>query len=126
MQASVYELLEQHGIPRRDAPNRFDEVVQVLTAVLGTCSRVVVHRTVVEIFREYSQRLDFSYEDSLRDRLAVLKDLVVSSHILPKRLHEDSTFDTMERSEASGANGELGAMAHEYSSLYRMKKGVKT
>jgi len=126
VQASVYELLERHGVPRRDVSDRFDEVVHVLTAALGACSRVVVHRTVIELFREYSQRVDFSYEDSLRDRLTVLKESVVSGHLLPKRLREDSTLDSVLRPEAFGATVNPGTVSHEYSSLYRMKKGVRT
>jgi hypothetical protein len=123
VQASIYDLLKRSGIRKEDISNRFDDVVQALTSTLGTCSRVVVHRTVVEMFKEYSQRLDFSYTDSLRDRLAVLKEAVVANHVLPRRLRDESAFDSVEKpdwSEGSGAQGQA------YSSLYPMKKGVKT
>ena len=102
----------------------FDDVAQALTSTLGTCSRVVIHRTVVEMFKEYSQRLDFSYTDSLRDRLVVLKEAVVSNHVLPRRLHDETMFDSEERIEWSEGSGV--PTGQEYSSLYRMKKGVKT
>ena len=123
VQLAVYSLLERSGIRREDVSNRFDDVVQVLTTALGTSSRVIIHRAVVEMFKEYSRRLDFSYTDSLRDRLAVLKEAVVANHVLPRRLREDSTFDSVEKPDWSEGNAPKG---QSYSSLYPMKKGVKT
>ena len=108
VQASVYDLIERGGIRRADISNRFDDVVQVLRSTIGASSRVIVHRTVVEMFKEYSQRLDFSYTDPLRERLALLKEQAVSNHILPRRLHDESTFDSLERldlAEGSGVSG---------------------
>ena len=124
VQASIYNLLERSGIRKEDISNRFDDVVQALTSTLGTCSRVVVHRTAVEMFQEYSQRLDFSYTDSLRDRLAVLKEAVVANHVLPRRLRDESAFDSVEKPDWSEGSGAPKGQA--YSSLYPMKKGVKT
>ena len=123
VQAAVYDLLRRGGIPKEDVSNRFDDVVLALTNSLGSCSRVVVHRTVVEMFKEYSQTLDFSYTDSLRDRLAVLKEAVVANHVLPRRLHDESTFDRVEKPNWTGPDAPKG---EAYSSLYPMKKGVKT
>ena len=124
VEASVYDLLKRSGIQKEDISNRFDDVVQALMSALGTSSRVIVHRTVVEMFKEYSQRLDFSYTDSLRDRLALLKEAVVANHVLPRRLHEDGTFDSVERPDWSeGSNAPKG---EAYSSLYPMKRGIKT
>ena len=124
VQASIYNLLERSGIRKEDISNRFDDVVQSLTSTLGTCSRVVVHRTMVEMFKEYSQRLDFSYTDSLRDRLALLKEAVVANHILSRRLRDESAFDSVEKPDWSEGSGAPKGQA--YSSLYPMKKGVKT
>ena len=123
VQASVYDLLGRSGIKKEEISNRFDGVVQALTSTLGTSSRVIVHRTVVEMFKEYSQRLDFSYTDSLRDRLALLKETVVANHVLPRRLREEGTFDSVEKPDWSEGNALKG---QAYSSLYPMKKGVKT
>lgn len=124
VQAAVYDLLARSGIRKEEISNRFDDVVQALTSTLGTSSRVVVHRTVVEMFKEYSQRLDFSYTDSLRDRLALLKEAVVANHVLPRRLHDDGTFDSVEKPDWSdGSNTPKG---QTFSSIYPMKKGVKT
>src|SRR6267378_2951159 len=119
VQAAVYDLLRRGGIPNEDVSNRFDDVVQALTNGLGACSRVVVHRTMVEMFKEYSQRLDFSYTDSLRDQLALLKEAVVANHVLPRRLREEGTFDSVEKPDWSEGNA---PKAQAYSSLYPMKK----
>jgi len=123
VQASVYHILERGGIRKEDVSNRFDDVVGTLTGTLGSSSRVIVHRTVVEMFKEYSQRLDFSYTDSLRDRLALLKETVVANHVLPRRLHDDGTFDSVEKPDWIAPDAPKG---QAYSSLYPMKKGVKT
>jgi hypothetical protein len=90
---SVYGLLERNRIPRAEIANRFDEAVDALVRGLGAASRVLVHRTLVELFGQYSLRLDFSYKDSLRDRLWRLKEQVVDSHIIPRRLQEASWHD---------------------------------
>ena len=90
---SVYGLLERSRIPRAEVANRFDEAVDVLVRGFGAASRVLVHRTLVELFGQYSLRLDFSYQDSLRDRLWRLKEQVVDSHIIPRRLQEASWHD---------------------------------
>ena len=79
---SVYGLLERNGIPRGEIGNRFDDTVTVLTKILGTSSRVLIHRTLVEMFRQHSQRADFSYQDSLRDRLIALKEATFANHLI--------------------------------------------
>jgi len=53
------------------------------------------------MFRQYSQRADFSYQDSLRDRLIVLKEAVVANHLIPKGLHDGIDFDSVEKNETS-------------------------
>jgi hypothetical protein len=94
---SVYGLLERNGILRGEISNRFDDTVAVLTKALGASSRVLVHRTVVEMFRQYSQRADFSYQDSLRERLVVLKEAVVANHLTPKSQHDGVDFDSVNK-----------------------------
>jgi hypothetical protein len=104
---SVYRLLERNGISREEICNRFADTVTVLTRVLGTSSRVLVHRTVVEMFRQYSQRADFSYQDSLRDRLIVLKEAVLANHLMPKNRHNGIDFDSVDRTRLTSL-GETG------------------
>src|SRR6266571_9575157 len=94
---SVYGLLERNGIPRGEIGNRFDDTVTVLIKILDTSSRVLIHRTLVEMFRQYSQWANFSYQDSLRDRLIVLKEAVVANHLIPKGLHYGIDFDIVEK-----------------------------
>ncbi len=94
---SVYGLLERNGIPKGEICNRIDDTVTVLTKALGASSRVLVHRTVVEMFRQYSQRAEFSYQDSLRDRLIVLKEAVVANHLTPKNMHNGIDSDSVDR-----------------------------
>ena len=103
---SVYGLLERNGVPRGEVANRFDESVDVLVKGLGAASRVLVHRTLVELFGQYSLRMDFSYKDSLRERLWRLRDEVVDSHIIPRRLQQSSwhdEFSTLHRATSNTA-----------------------
>ena len=92
---SIYGVLERNGIRRTEISNRFDDTVSVLGKALGSSSRVLVHRTVVEMFRQYSQRADFSYQDSLRERLTVLKETVLAQHLVPRVMHEGFDFDSV-------------------------------
>src|SRR5438309_10176360 len=103
--------------------NRFDDTVTVLTKVLGTSSRVLVHRTVVEMFRQYSQRADFSYQDSLRDRLIVLKEAVVANHLIPKGRHDGIDFDSVENTRLTSPR-ETGNHDGSYDDLDAAKKSV--
>ena len=51
----------------------------------------------------------------------MLKEAVVANHVLPRRLRDESVFDSVEKPDWIDApKGEA------YSSLYPMKKGVKT
>lgn len=118
---SVYGVLERNGIPRGEICNRFDDTVTVLTKVLGTSSRVLVHRTVVEMFRQYSQRADFSYQDSLRDRLIVLKEAVVANHLIPKGRHDGIDFDSVENTRLTSPR-ETGNHDGSYDNLDASKK----
>lgn len=103
---SVYGLLERNGIRRAEISSRFDDTVAVLNKALGSSSRVLVHRTVVEMFRQYSQRADFSYQDSLRERLTVLKETVLAQHLVPKLQHEGFDFDSVAMVAWTGGSAE--------------------
>lgn len=121
---SVYSLLERNGIQRREFGTRFDNVVEVLTRSLGSCSRVVVHRTVIEMYKQYSQRLDLNYDDSLREKLNLLKESTIANHLVPRRHYETSTFDSLyQQVRGSEGNPQSGG---SQSSFYPLKKGVKT
>ncbi len=82
-----------------------------------------MHRTVVEMFRQYSQRADFSYQDSLRDGLIALKEAVVAKHLIPKSRHEGIDFDSVERTRLA-SDGETGNHNGSYDNMDPSKKGV--
>ena len=103
---SVFGLLEKNGIRRDEISNRFDDTVAVLTKALGSSSRVLVHRTVVEMFRQYSQRADFSYQDSLRERLVVLREAVVAQHLLPRVMREGFDLDSVAIATKPGSSSD--------------------
>ena len=88
----VYRLLEEKGIKHPEISNRFDDVVRVLTNAFGQSARVIIYKTVVELHREYSQLAGFPYEESLRDRLVLLKERVVTDHLYPRRLQIDESW----------------------------------
>ena len=103
---SIYGLLERNGIRRNEISIRFDDTVAVLTRALGSSSRVLVHRTVVEMFRQYSQRTDFSYQDSLRERLTVLKEAVMAQHLVPRIMRDGFDLDSVAIATTPGGSGE--------------------
>ena len=88
----VYDFLEKKGISRNDISFRFDDVVQLLTQAFGSSARIIIYKAVVEIHREYSLRTDFTYQDSFRERIAMLKDRIVADHLYPKRTHRTDPF----------------------------------
>jgi len=102
---SIYGLLEKNGIRRGEISNRFDDTVTVLNKALGASSRVLIHRTVLEMFRQYSQRADFSYQDSLRERLFVLKEAVLANHLVPRSHHDVTEFDSVAIARIGDGNG---------------------
>ena len=85
----IYDLLAKKGIEQPEISSRFDDVVQILTESLGASARVIIYRTMTLIFQEYQMRADFNYEDSLRDRMNLLRDRVVVDHLYPRRVQRN-------------------------------------
>ena len=85
----IYDYLEKKGINRMDIATRFDDVVQVLTDTFGGSARIIIYKTMVELHKEYSLCSDFTYQDSLRDRLNLLKDRVGADHLTPRRVQKE-------------------------------------
>lgn len=81
----VYDHLRRNDIPESEIPTRFDDVVRVLNETFGGSARVIIYKTLVELYHQYSMRVDFTYQDSLRDHLGLLRERVVVDHIIPKR-----------------------------------------
>ncbi len=88
----VLRLVERHGIALREISGRFDDVVNVLTGAFGTSARVLVYKTVVELYNEYSVRASFSFQDSLRDQIMFLRERVTSDLLRPKHLLSIDSF----------------------------------
>ena len=101
VEGSVFELLVRNKIPRQDVSYRFDDVVAVMLKSLGNCSRVIVQRTVAEMYNQYSQRINFTYWDSLKEQLTSLRESVVANHLAPRRVWEKISYDTVERLDLS-------------------------
>ncbi len=98
----IYDLLAKKGIEQSDISSRFDDVVVILTDSLGASARVIIYRTMTLLCQEYQVRADFSYQDSLRDRMVLLRDRVVVDHLYPKRVQRnDPVFSTPSNSQLS-------------------------
>ncbi len=88
----IYAYLEKKGIDRAEIATRFDDVVRVLTESFGGSARIIIYRTIVEVHREYSLRTDFTYQDSLRERMTVLQDRVLADHLYPRHLQKGDPY----------------------------------
>lgn len=86
VKVEVIGLLERSGIAPREIAARFDDVVNVLTDAFGSSARVLVYKTVVELYSEYSLRPTFGFYDSLRDQISFLKERVMDELLKPKHL----------------------------------------
>ena len=85
----IYDRLARRGIPASDISERFDDVVKILQESFGGSARIIVYKTVVELFQQYSTRVDFTYQDSLKDHLVLLKERVVNDHLVPRRIQRE-------------------------------------
>jgi len=85
----TYRVLSKRGISGPLVASMFDEVVVVLREAFGEGCHMLIHRAVVELYKEYSQRIDFSYQESLKNHLSFLRDRVVSDHLYPRGWRSD-------------------------------------
>jgi hypothetical protein len=88
----VYRILENKGIRREDLPSKFVRVIEVLQQVFGECSRVIIHRVLRVLYEKYSLPVDFSYQETLLDRLISLRDRIVVDHLRPRGLGSEDQF----------------------------------
>jgi hypothetical protein len=90
----VYDHLRKRGIPESEIPIQFDDVVKALDESFGGSARVIIYKTLVELYQQYSMRVDFTYQESLRDHMSLLRERVVADHIVPRRIQrEDATLE---------------------------------
>lgn len=90
----LMRILAEHRIPRSEIGARFDDVARVLNEVFGTSSRLLVFKTVVELYEEYSVRASFGFYDSLKDQILYLREKVLADIIKPRHSPtiDDSIF----------------------------------
>jgi len=89
----LMRVLAEHKIPRSEVGARFDDVAMVLTDVFGSSSRLLVYKTVVELYEEYSVRASFGFYDSLRDQILFLRERVLADIMKPR--HSASVDDSI-------------------------------
>ena len=80
----LMRILAEHKISRAEIGARFDDVARVLTDVFGSSSRLLIYKTVVELYEEYSVRATFGFYDSLRDQILYLRERVLADIIKPR------------------------------------------
>jgi len=85
----IYDLLAKKGIEHPEISSRFDDVVAILVDSLGASARVLIYRTMTLLCQEYQVRADFSYQDSLRERMVLLRDRVGMDHLYAKRVQRN-------------------------------------
>jgi hypothetical protein len=89
----MMRVLAEHKIPRSEIGARFDDVAKVLTDVFGSSSRLLIYKTVVELYEEYSVRATFGFYDSLRDQILFLRERVLADIIKPR--HSPTVDDSI-------------------------------
>jgi len=98
----LIRILAEHKIPRSEIGARFDDVARVLSEVFGASSRLLIFKTVVELYEEYSVRVTFGFYDSLKDQILYLRERVLADIIKPRHSPtiDDSIYITGPRSIA--------------------------
>ena len=89
----LMRILAEHKISRAEIGARFDDVAKVLTDVFGSSSRLLIYKTVVELYEEYSVRATFGFYDSLRDQILYLRERVLADIIKPR--HSQTIDDSI-------------------------------
>ena len=89
----LMRILAEHKIPRSEIGARFDDVARVLTDVFGSSSRLLIFKTVVELYEEYSVRASFGFYDSLKDQILFLRERVLADIMKPR--HSTSIDDSI-------------------------------
>ncbi len=89
----LMRILAEHKISRSEIGARFDDVAKVLTDVFGSSSRLLIYKTVMELYEEYSVRASFGFYDSLRDQILFLRERVLADIMKPR--HSTSIDDSI-------------------------------
>jgi len=99
----MLRILTENNIPMSEIGARFDDVARVLTDVFGSSSRLLIYRTVVELYQEYSVRPTFGFYDSLKDQILFLRERVIADIMKPRHSAsiDDSLYVIHNRSNAA-------------------------
>ena len=89
----LMRILAEHKISRSEIGARFDDVAKVLTDVFGSSSRLLIYKTVMELYEEYSVRASFGFYDSLKDQILFLRERVLADIMKPR--HSTSIDDSI-------------------------------
>src|SRR2546430_17118448 len=73
----IFQLLERNGIKPSETSSRFHDVIEVLTRIFGVSVQVLVYKRVTELYKEYFLRNGFAFGESLRGKVALLRERVV-------------------------------------------------
>jgi len=120
-----YSVLSTRGVHRKDVPVRFDDVVKILNETFGALgAKVIVHKVIVDLHREYGQSTDFPYAGTLQDKLYSLREKVVIDHIWPRQFEDADLF--YDKQSVHGEEGSDNDSVDQaiLAGLYRYKKGV--
>ena len=121
----VYSVLGRKGISMKNVPTQFDDVVNILSKTFGVLgAKVIVYKVIAELHREYSQPTDFSYGETLRDKLLSLHERVISNHIWPRHVEDANTFFDRESGMGDKGSAADSSVHAGWAGLYRYKKGV--
>ena len=93
VRAEIFELLRKNGIQPSEISSRFDDVLNVLTSAFGEGARLLVFKTVTELYKEYSQRAGFAFGESLKDQITLLRERVATDLLKPR--HYPSIDDSI-------------------------------
>ena len=88
----VYQRLSNRGVPAEEVSTSFGEMVEMLYESFGGSARIIVYKTMVELYQQYGMRVDFTYQDSLKDHMVLLRERVVADHMVPKRAQRDDSI----------------------------------
>jgi hypothetical protein len=89
----VLQILRENETQVSEIGGRFDDVAKLINDVFGNSSRLLIYRTVVEMYEEYSIRPTFGFYDSLRDQLVFLREKVLADLMKPR--HSASIDDSI-------------------------------
>ena len=97
----LMRILADRKIPRSEIGARFDDVAMILNDVFGSSSRLLIYKTVVELYEEYSVTAAFGFYDSFRDQILYLRERVLSDILKPRRSAsiDDSVYVRRDRPE---------------------------